>query len=400
MTLQNKKPHSLPSRPGRSARRILHIDMDAFFASVELLRYPMLKGQAVVVGGRRADAPRQRADGSHEFARLGSYTGRGVVTTATYEARAFGVHSAMPLMKAAQLAPQAILLPANFSAYQYYSRRFKEAVAAITPKIENRGLDEIYVDATHVPLSSAQLAQQLQAHIHERTQLSCSIGVAPNKLLAKIASDLKKPGGITILDETDVPARIWPLGVEVINGIGPKAQKKLHGLGIQTVGELARAAPALLQAHFGTNYARWLLRVAHGRDDSPVEQVRIAQSHSRELTFGRDLHVQYDRAQLSEILTGLCLRLSEDLARAGSYAQSIEIKIRFSDFATVTRSTQSAQPVQQTEHILYYARQNLRRVPWQNRRLRLLGVKAAHLITQAEYEQGSMYPVQLSLYDE
>lgn len=381
-------------------RCILHIDMDAFFASVELLRYPMLKGHAVVVGGRRVDTPRRQADGHYEFARLRNYTGRGVVTTATYEARAFGVHSAMSLMKAAQLAPQAILLPANFAAYQKYAHRFKQVVAKIAPKIENRGLDEVFVDASDLSISGEELARTLQEQIYQNTQLSCSIGVAPNKLLAKIASDLKKPGGITLLRRADVALRIWPLGVEVINGIGPKAQQKLQQLGIHTVGELAQAAPALLQTHFGTNYARWLLEVAHGRDDSAVETVRIAQSHSREQTFSRDLHVHYDRQVLSGILTELCARLCEDLQQADSYAQSVEIKIRFDDFVTVTRSTQTARPIQQLEELLYYARQNLRRVHLHNRRLRLLGVKAAHLITQADYEQQSMYPYQLSLYDE
>lgn len=398
MTVQRESGHS--ADPDAGSRRILHIDMDAFFASVELLRYPMLKGQAVVVGGRRVDAPEKRPDGSYEFARLGNYGGRGVVTTATYEARAFGVHSAMSLMQAAQIAPEAILLPANFPAYQDYSRRFKQAVARLTPHMENRGLDEIFVDASDHPLDSVRLARALQEQIYQSTQLSCSIGVAPNKLLAKIASDLKKPGGITVLAQHEIPARIWPLGVEVINGIGPKTQKKLLALGIRTVGELAQAAPALLQAHFGTNYARWLVAVAHGRDDSPVETVRIAQSHSRERTFSRDLHVQYDRRLLSGILTDLCTRLSQDLAQAGNYAQNIEVKIRFDDFVTLTRSTQAAQPLQEGREILYYARQNLRRIPLHNRRLRLLGVKAAQLITQSEYEQGSMYPYQLSLYED
>ena len=378
-------------------RCILHLDMDAFFASVELLRYPMLKGQPVVVGGRRIDTPRKLSDGTYEFSRLATYGGRGVVTTATYEARAFGVHSAMSLMKAAQKAPQAILLPANFAAYQRYSRLFKQAVAELAPHIENRGVDEIYVDVTAIQMPSLELAQKLQQRIYERTGLSCSIGIAPNKLLAKIASDFKKPGGITQVRSDEVSQRIWPLHVSVINGIGPKAQAKLQQLGIETVGQLAQTSPALLQKHFGTNYARWLIQVAHGRDDSPVETVRIAQSHSRETTFSRDLHVRQDRLELSRILVELCERVQDDLEKAQMYAQGIEIKLRFDDFQTLTRSTRTARPIQDAEHILYYARQNLRRVHLHNRRLRLLGVKAAHLLDVGEYRKNPMYAEQLSL---
>src|SRR5690625_4770188 len=150
-------------------RRIIHLDMDAFFASVELLRYPMLKGQPVVVGGRRVDTPRKHPDGHYEFSRLGTYSGRGVVTTATYEARALGVHSAMSSMKAAQKAPQAILLPANFAAYQHYSRLFKQTVAEIAPHIENRGVDEIYIDVTQLEAPSLALAELLHQRIYERT---------------------------------------------------------------------------------------------------------------------------------------------------------------------------------------------------------------------------------------
>lgn len=382
------------------SRRIVHVDMDAFFASVELLRYPMLKGQPVVVGGRRVDAPQRNAQGEYQFALLGHYTGRGVVTTATYEARALGVHSAMPLMKAAQLAPKAVLLPANFAAYRFYSQRFKEAVRQISPLIENIGVDEIYVDASHLHEDSEQLALMLQQQVHEATGLSCSIGIAPNKLLAKIASDFDKPGGRTILQAADVAHRIWPLPVGVINGIGPKAQEKLVALGITTVGALAHSSAALLQQHFGTNYARWLLQVAHGQDDRPIKTVRRPKSLSRERTFSRDLHVQNDRMLLSEVLWQLCQRLAADLVEEGFYAQQIEIKLRFDDFETVTRSTLTGQPTQEAEHLRHYARQCLRRVFLQQRRLRLLGIKAGRLLSANEYQQQGQFGMQLRLYDE
>jgi len=176
-------------------RRIAHLDMDAFFASVELLSHPDLRGQPVVVGGpRRQDQPASR------YGRLREYAGRGVATTATYEARALGVHSGMGLMKAAALAPEAILLPANFPEYTRCSRLFKAAVAELAPTIEDRGIDEIFIDLTEVPGETVALAQRIKDAVRDATGLSCSIGITPNKLLSKIASELQKPDGLTVLD--------------------------------------------------------------------------------------------------------------------------------------------------------------------------------------------------------
>src|SRR5574337_1465986 len=186
-------------------RRIAHLDMDAFYASVELLRYPELRGRPVVVGGRSADQPVLGSDLVRRFARLKDYVGRGVITTSTYEARALGVFSAMGMMKAARLAPDAVLLPVDFDAYRHYSRLFKAAVAAIAPRIEDRGIDEIYADLTDLPGDSASLGRRLKAAVREATGLTCSIGITPNKLLSKIASDLDKPDGLTLLGMADVP---------------------------------------------------------------------------------------------------------------------------------------------------------------------------------------------------
>src|SRR5690606_36404738 len=193
-----------------SARRVAHLDMDAFFASVELLRYPQLRGFPVVIGGR-GEPPLKRSDGSYAFARLGDYVGRGVNTTSTYEARKFGVFSAMGMMKAARLAPQAILLPTDFAAYRDYSRRFKQAVARIAPRIEDRGIDEIYIDLSDHEEADAQVGRRIKDAVRAATGLSCSIAIAPNKLLAKIGSELDKPDGLTLLGMEDLPARIWPL---------------------------------------------------------------------------------------------------------------------------------------------------------------------------------------------
>ena len=223
--------------------------MDAFYASVELLRYPQLRGRPVVVGGRRRAVENDPADNA--VPRLRDYSGRGVITTATYEARALGVHSGMGLMKAAKLAPDALLLPADFDQYRRYSRMFKDAVRAMAPEIEDRGIDEIYIDLTGLVVSTAVegapdpwarargVAVDLQRAVREATGLSCSIGVTPNKLLSKIASDLEKPGGLTVLRNDDIATHIWPLPVRKINGIGPKAGARLEALGIRTIGELA-----------------------------------------------------------------------------------------------------------------------------------------------------------------
>lgn len=225
-------------------RRIAHLDMDAFYASVELLRYPQLRALPVVVGGRRrreADQSMNSATPIDAFVRLRDYLGRGVATTSTYEARALGVHSALGLMKAAVLAPDAILLPADFDEYIRYSRLFKAAVGEIAPHIEDRGIDEIYIDLTEVTGETIPLAQSIKDNVKRATGLSCSIGITPNKLLSKIASDLEKPNGLTVLGEADISTRIWPLPCRKINGIGPRSSAKLEGLGIRTIGELAQA---------------------------------------------------------------------------------------------------------------------------------------------------------------
>ncbi|RVT88371.1 DNA polymerase IV [Inhella crocodyli] len=371
------------------ARWIAHLDMDAFYASVELLRYPELKGQPVVIGGRRDQAPRDTPQG-RVYARLKDYTGRGVITTATYAARAFGVRSGLGIMKAAQLAPEAILLPVDFPAYRAMSRRFKAAVAEIAPVIEDRGIDEIYIDlsqlaaarqgAGHDPLAGLrEVAQDLKNNVRAATGLTCSIGLAPNKLLAKIASDLDKPNGLTLIRPEDLTTRIWPLPVRTINGIGPKAAAKLEGLGIDTIGELAAADPAWLVERFGKAYGAWLHDAAHGRDERPVVTHSEPVSISRETTFERDLDAKRDRAQLSRILTQLCEQLATDLARKGYASRTVGIKLRFEGFRTVTRDQTLPEGVQTAEELVHAARLCLKRVDF-NARMRLIGVRAGNLV--------------------
>jgi DNA polymerase-4 len=376
-------------------RRIAHLDMDAFYASVELLRYPELRGLPVVIGGGGRHQPRERADGTREFSRLRDYVGRGVITTSTYEARALGVFSAMGTMKAAALAPDAILLPVDFDSYRKYSRLFKAAVASIAPHIEDRGIDEIYIDLTEVAGETRELAQRLKDAVRAATGLSCSIGVAPNKLLAKICSDLEKPNGLTVVGYDDVPARIWPLPVRKVNGIGPKAEKKLAALGIDTVGQLAAADPALLQEHFGLNYAEWLQRISHGRDERAVATRSEPKGVSRETTFSQDLHVKRDRAELSEIFTRLCQKVADDLARKRYAGRTVGIKLRYADFRTVTRDLTLPSPTADAAAIRRAAGECLRRVPLDDR-LRLLGVRVSALCpldeaARAQPAQGDLF---------
>lgn len=359
-------------------RRIAHLDMDAFFASVELLHYPELRGQPVVVGGRSVHQPVPQPDGSHHFSRLRDYVGRGVVTTSTYEARALGVFSAMGLMKSAQLAPEAILLPANFDAYRDYSRRFKAAVATIAPCIEDRGIDEIFIDLSDIPEDSLPLARRIKRAVFDATGLTCSIGITPNKLLAKICSDLDKPDGITLLGRDEIPSRIWPLAAKKINGIGPKANERLAQMGITTIGELAAAPVEKLVRHFGRTMGTWLHEVAHGIDQRPIKTSREPKSISRESTFQRDLHARQDRAELSEAFTSICLRVADDLSRKGYVARTIGIKLRYADFQAVTRDITLPTPTADGREIRLAAGECLKRVPLQQR-IRLLGVRASTL---------------------
>jgi len=372
-----------------SRRWIAHLDMDAFYASVELLRYPELQGLPVVIGGGRRHQPQLQPDGSRRFARLRDYSGRGVVTTATYAARDLGVHSAMGLMKAALRAPDAVLLPTDFDEYRRYSRLFKAAVAEVTPQIEDRGIDEIYIDLSdvpgvheplgHDPLGGVRaVAQEIRNSVRRATGLSCSIGVTPNKLLSKIASELDKPDGLTILTMAELPSRIWPLPVRRINGIGPKAGARLAALGIGSVGELAAMPREALVSQFGRSYGAWLHDAAHGRDDRAVLTHSEPVSMSRETTFERDLHAQRDRAELSAIFTRLCEQVAADLQRKGYRGRTVGIKLRFEDFRTVTRDATLELPVADAAAIRQAAGACLKRVDLK-RRLRLLGVRVGTL---------------------
>jgi DNA polymerase IV len=373
-------------------RRIAHLDMDAFFASIELLRYPQLKGLPVVVGGgrRRVDDALLAAQPERqtrfipvaEFPILKDYVGRGVITTATYAARQFGVGSAMGMMKAAKLCPQAIVLPVDFEEVRKFSRLFKATILDIAPLMEDRGVDEVYIDFTDVPGGQREggrvLARLIQKAVFTATGLTCSVGVAPNKLLAKMASEFNKPNGVSIVHEADLQTSIWPLACRKINGIGPKADEKLAALGIRTIGELAALDAGFLVSKFGKATGAWMHEVAWGRDDRPVVTSSEPVSMSRETTFDRDLHAVRDKAELGKIFTELCQKLAADLERKGYAAKTIGIKVRYDDFKIATRDQTLSGYTLDAATVRHFAGQCLKRMPL-NQKLRLLGVRAATL---------------------
>jgi DNA polymerase IV len=377
-------------------RRIAHLDMDAFYASVELLRYPQLQGLPVVIGGGRrsvddAIEPSQERPlhkiPISEFPLLKDYTGRGVITTATYAARQFGVGSAMGLMKAAKLCPQALMLPVDFSQYRKYSKAFKSIITDIAPLMEDRGVDEVYIDFTDVPGGQREggrvLARLIQKTIFEQTGLTCSVGVAPNKLLAKMASEFNKPKGIAVIYAEDLQSRIWPLPCRKINGIGPKADEKLRGLGVQTIGDLAQQELDWLIEHFGQKTGAWMYKAARGLDERPVVLESEPVSISRETTFERDLHARRDKVELGAIFTRLCEQVADDLQRKGYVGKTIGIKLRYSNFHSVTRDQTLDAYTADARAIRHAAGLCLKRVPLVQA-MRLLGVRVGSLLKPDE----------------
>jgi len=373
-------------------RIIAHLDMDAFFASVELLRYPQLAAEPVVIGGRSADSAETlgallREHRTSEnipvraFSRLSAYRGRGVITTATYPARGFGLGSGMGIMRAARLCPQAILLPADFERYRSYSRRFKAIIARLGLPVEDRGIDEVYIELRSCQdLIEAQiLARQLQSDIRSELGLSCSIGLAPNKLLAKLASDLDKPHGLSVLSHEALQERIWPMPVIKLHGVGPRSAERLNRMGIHSIGELARFDLALLLKAFGARLSAWLQSAAHGLDDRPVVEYSEPVSMSRETTLQRDMHPVHDREELGAIFTALCTRLSADLHARGRRCCAISVKLRTDQFRTMTRDLSFDEAIDDPQTIRKRAGECLRRLPME-RKIRLLGVRASRLV--------------------
>ena len=345
-------------------RRILHIDMDAFFAAVEQKRRPELAGKPVVIGGG------------------GDPSARGVVSTASYEARKFGIHSAMPLRTAYKLCPEAIFLPVDYREYSRVSAIIKNVLRKFSPVMEDVGIDEAFLDISGIDGVSGQIAEDIKRGIREETGLSCSIGIAPNKLLAKIASDMEKPDGLTVLTGEDIEKRIWPLSARKLWGVGPKTEAYLKERGIETIGELASVPLEKLVGHFGNSYGRYLFDASRGRDESPLVTHWEPKSSSRETTFQNDT----DNWQfLARNLAGLTREVVEDLRKTGHRGRTITVKIRFSDFKTHTRARTLEGASDSLEEIRRAAFECLNRIEL-DRKVRLIGVRVGNLEKRGDKE--------------
>ncbi len=344
--------------PDPCPRRILHLDMDAFFASVEEKRNPALKGKPVVIGGR------------------GDPTKRGVVSTANYEARKFGIYSSLPLKIAYKLCPRAIFLPVDYDAYAEASRRFKDVLLNITPVMEDVGIDEAYLDLSREPAGNEEICSRIKAAIYERIGLTCSIGIAPNKLLAKIASDMEKPDGLTILTAEDVESRLWPMAVRKLYGLGPRTEEILKAMNIVTIGELAALPVETLVKRFGPSYGCYLYGAARGIDDRPLVTSWEPKSISRETTFQLD---EKNWQVLARTIAELTREVVADLTERGYAARNVTLKIRYSDFRTLTRACTTREGLQREDEIRRLAFACLKRVELAGRKVRLVGVRLGHL---------------------
>ena len=339
-------------------RRILHIDMDAFFAAVEQRRRPELAGKPVVIGGQ------------------GDPSKRGVVSTANYEARNYRVHSGMPLRTAHKLCPHAVFLPVDYDAYLRSSSQFKEILKTVSPIMEDVGIDEAFLDITDSGDSGETIAVMIKAGIKEKTGLTCSIGIAPNKLLAKIASDMKKPDGITILTEQEIGILLWPLPVRKLYGIGPKTETYLTGMGIDTIGQLAALSLDNLLEHFGKAYGRYLYDSSRGIDESPLITHWEPKSISRETTFQEDVK---NWQIIAGTLADLAREVTADLQEHQYRAKTVSIKIRFSDFETFTRAITIPDFTDSEEVIRKAAFACLKRIEL-NKKVRLVGVRGTNFM--------------------
>jgi len=331
--------------------------MDAFFAAVELKRHPELIGKPLVIGG--SGDPGQR----------------GVASTASYEARKFGIHSAMPLKTAYNLCPHAVFLPVDYEAYSRESQRIKDILRRFTPIMEDVGIDEAFLDISGIDKPSEEIAQEIKGQIKKETGLTCSIGIAPNKLLAKIASDMEKPDGITIILQNDIESILHPLPVRKLWGIGPKTESALKEIGVETIGALASLSLDILVDRFGPSYGTYLYHASRGIDNSPLITHWEPKSISRETTFQKDIsNWQFIARNLAKLTRDVVTDMKEN----GFKARTFSVKIRFSNFETLTRSHTIHEPTDSEEDIRKATFACLKRIELK-KKVRLIGVRASHL---------------------
>ncbi len=342
------------------ARRIMHIDLDAFFVSVEQAQNPDLKGKPVVVGGK----PDRR----------------GVVASASYEARRFGLHAGMPLATASRLCPQAIFIEGSFHKYRDASQKFMATLADFSPYLEPLGLDEAYLDATgfeSIHSTIRQMAMAIKQRIKDELSICASIGIASGKVVAKIASELSKPDGLLEVPTEKERSFLKPLPVAKLPGIGKKSERILKGLGINTIGQLAALPLSVLKSHFGAA-SELMHNHANGIDDREVEPPGEAKSISRETTFGKDTR---DSSFLKATLRYLSERVGSDLRQKGKLARCVALKLRYADFTTITRQ-QTLSQASDTDQIIFDIGSKLLRkeLSGEKQAVRLIGIGVSNLV--------------------
>jgi DNA polymerase IV len=343
-----------------SQRVILHVDMDAFFASVEVLDDPSLRGKPVIVGG--------------------SAESRGVVSAASYEARRFGVHSAMSAARARQLCPQGVFITPQGGRYSEISRQVFEIFTRYTPLVEPLSIDEAFLDVTGCRRlfgDGPEIGRRIKAEILDEIGLVASVGVAPNKFLAKLASDMEKPDGFVVLAFPDVLARLAALPIGRMWGVGGKSQARLQGIGVQTFGDLYRVPRGVLEHALGEHGASRLLRLGRGEDERPVITDHDAKSIGNEITFAEDIA---DGQQLVQILYDLSDKVAWRLRRAEVKARTVSLKARYADFTTVTRAQTLDEPTNATADLRRVGRDLfLNHLDRGGRPLRLIGLTGSGL---------------------
>jgi DNA polymerase IV len=345
-------------------RRILHVDMDAFYASVEQRDRPELKGRPVAVGGRPES--------------------RGVVAAASYEARKFGVRSAIPMARAVRLCPELAIVPPDFGKYRTVSHQVFAIYRAVTPLVEPLSLDEAYLDVTENVWSEplgVNVAKRIKTQIREATGLTASAGVAPNKFLAKIASAWRKPDGLTVIAPERVESFLKELPVDALWGVGPVTAQRLRERGIDKLVDVRTADAAILRAAVGS-WAEWLVKLAHGEDDRLVEPNRPSKSSSSECTYSHDLT---DLGRMREEIDGMARENADWLRRRGLLARTVTIKVRYSDFTTITRSDTRA-PTHDADAIAQRAVALLAKTDAGARAVRLLGAGVHNIVGQEDEE--------------
>ena len=344
----------------RPPEPMLHVDLDAFYASVESLKDPSLKGKPVIVGG---------------------VGGRGVVSSASYEARVFGVRSAMPTVRARRLCPDGVFVPPDFTAYQAHSNRFREVLLSFTPLVEPISLDEAFLDvagAERLFGPPETIAARIRADVEREVGVTCSVGVAPTKFVAKLASDGCKPDGMFVVPAEGVLDYLEPLPVGRLWGVGEKTGDTLGRMGIRTIGDLSRTPQAILARLLGEQSATHLWQLSHGIDDRDVVPYEPPKSVGHEETFEHDLD---DDEEILRELLALTGRVASRLRADGYRARTVILKARLATFTTLTRSKTMADPTDVGADLYQTVAALYRALPGERRRIRLLGVQATGLLS-------------------